>query len=278
VKIQFYCPRWGSEHLSWELFTQKVKQSGYDGVEFNFPLGNQAEVDVLLQALQHRGLELIGLHGDTVTPDFSRHREEFQARLSRIAAVRPRFINSHTGRDWFLPEQNKELLALAKEISARTGVPIYHETHRSKFSFAASVTAQFLKDDPDLRLVADFSHWCNVSESLLEDQATSLALAIERSDHIHARVGHSQGPQVTDPRAPEWAQALAAHLRWWDSIVACHRARGTPVLTVTPEFGPLPYMPSLPHTNVPVANQWEINVHMMNLLKARWSQPVEGAS
>ena len=93
MKIQFFCPRWGSEHLSWDEFARRVKQAGYDGVEYNFPLGNQGEVDAMTEALHHRGLELIALHGDTVTPDFSRHRDEFGARLTRIAAAKPRFIN-----------------------------------------------------------------------------------------------------------------------------------------------------------------------------------------
>ena len=167
--------------------------------------------------------------------------------------------------------QNQELLAIAHGMSRQTGVAIYHETHRSKFSFAAAVTAAFLRADPELRLVADFSHWCNVSESLLADQAESVALAIDRTEHIHARVGHAHAPQVTDPRAPEWAEALNAHLAWWDAVVARHRHQGTPVLTVTPEFGPAPYMPTLAFTNQPVANQWDLNVFMMALLRERWS-------
>ena len=127
-----------------------------------------------------------------------------------------------------------------------------------------------MRDDPQLRLTADFSHWCNVSESLLEDQAESLALAIERTDHLHARVGHAQGPQVSDPRAPEWQPAVEAHLTWWDKVFTRHQQAGAATFTVTPEFGPAPYMPALPYTAQPVAEQWELNVHMMELLRERW--------
>jgi len=42
------------------------------------------------------------------------------------------------------------------------------------------------------------------------------------------------------------------------------------ILTITPEFGPFPYMVSLPGTNEPIANQWEVNLFMMNLLKERY--------
>ncbi|MFA9218427.1 MAG: sugar phosphate isomerase/epimerase, partial [Sphingomonadaceae bacterium] len=89
--------------------------------------------------------------------------------------------------------------------------------------------------------------------------------------HIHARVGHAQGPQVGDFRAPEAQAALQAHLQWWDRVVALRRAAGAERLTLTPEFGPQPYTPSLPYTNQPVANPWELNVAMLQLLRARYA-------
>ena len=98
-----------------------------------------------------------------------------------------------------------------------------------------------------------------------------MSLAIGRTDHFHARVGHSQGPQVSDPRAPEWQEALECHLKWWDEIIAQHKQKGTAVFTITPEFGPMPYMPLLPYTMQPVSNQWEINNYMKDLLKSRYN-------
>jgi len=38
MEVQFYCPRWGSESLSWELFFRKAIAAGYDGVEYG--IGN----------------------------------------------------------------------------------------------------------------------------------------------------------------------------------------------------------------------------------------------
>jgi sugar phosphate isomerase/epimerase len=179
-------------------------------------------------------------------------------------------INSQTGKDWFTFEENQKLIAAAAAISENMGVRILHETHRGKFSFNARLTAQHLEADPSLRIAADFSHWCVVSESLLEDQPAAVELAISRTDHIHARVGHPEGPQVADPRAPEWKPALDAHLGWWDRVVECHQKKETPVLTITPEFGPAPYMPILPYTGMPVASQWDLNVYMMDLLRERY--------
>ncbi len=93
--------------------------------------------------------------------------------------------------------------------------------------------------------------------------------AIQHSSLIHARVGHPEGPQVSDPRAPEWHNALEAHLGWWQRIVDHQKTLGTSVLPITPEFGPPDYMPTLPYTRQPVANLWDINVYMRELLKQR---------
>ena len=58
----------------------------------------------------------------------------------------------------------------------------------------------------NLRVTFDVSHWCNVHESLLADQQETVDMTLQRVDHIHARIGHPEGPQVNDPRAPEWEE------------------------------------------------------------------------
>ncbi len=97
-----------------------------------------------------------------------------------------------------------------------------------------------------------------------------MEMALQRTDHIHARVGHAQGPQVNDPRAPEWADALNAHLAWWDKVIAIKKQQGKN-LTILTEFGPPDYLPTAPYTKAPLADQWEINVYMMHLLRKRYA-------
>jgi hypothetical protein len=135
--------------------------------------------------------------------------------------------------------------------------------------YSAPIARQYMESIPGLRITLDVSHWCNVHESLLNDQPETLALAIQRTDHIHARVGHPEGPQVNDPRAPEWEAAVKAHLNWWDQIVALKKQKGE-TLTILTEFGPPDYMPTLPYTRRPLADQWAINVYMMQLLRQRY--------
>ncbi|MGH2646989.1 MAG: sugar phosphate isomerase/epimerase, partial [Ginsengibacter sp.] len=70
--------------------------------------------------------------------------------------------------------------------------------------------------------------------------------------------------------APEWDAAVKAHLAWWDAIVARKKKAGER-LTILTEFGPADYMPTTPYTREPLADQWGINVYMMNLLRKRYA-------
>jgi sugar phosphate isomerase/epimerase len=269
MEIAFFCPRWGQSKLGWDDFAGKVKQWGYDGVETDLPESHE-EREAMFNALDKNGLLFIGQHWETIEPDFELHAKQYAERIQRLADAKPLFINSQTGKDYFSFEQNEQLIHHASGIAAATGVPVYHETHRGKFSFAAHITKAYLQRLPQLEITLDISHWCAVAETFLHDQQEAVQLAISRTNHIHARVGFTQGPQVNDPRAPEWKEALEFHLRSWDAVVEQHRSKGTTMLTFTTEFGPYPYMPQNPYTQHPLADQWELNVHMKTLLTNRY--------
>jgi sugar phosphate isomerase/epimerase len=248
-----------------------VKAAGYDGVEASFPLDDKTVKEEAEAALRKYGLLLIVQYWQSLERDFEDHFTGYQRYLRYLAHFRPLLINCQTGKDYFTFSQNRTLLEWAAAFSAETGIAVCHETHRNKAFFAAHVTRQYLEQLPYVRLTADFSHWCTVHESYMDDQPESLELACQLTGHLHTRVGHPEGPQVGDPRAPEWQEALTRHLRWWDPVVASHRLAGAERLTMTTEFGPAGYLPTLPFTQMPVASQWEINVHMKNLLKERYA-------
>ncbi|RYZ52525.1 MAG: sugar phosphate isomerase/epimerase [Sphingobacteriales bacterium] len=269
MQIQSFCPRWGSAHIPWDEFAKRVKKDGYDGVETDIPT-DLKDRDIVLNALAKHGLQLIAQHWETVDPDFEKHLASYQQRLEIMTAAKPLLINSQTGKDYYTFEQNAALIEAAAQQSASSGIPVYHETHRGKFSFAAHITAAYLQQLPALMLTLDVSHWVAVAETFLQDQQEAVDLAISRTRHFHARVGHTQGAQVNDPRAPEWQEALDMHLRCWDKVYGANRKAGHAVLTFTAEFGPAPYMPQLPFTRQPIANQWDINVYMSDLLKSRY--------
>lgn len=274
--IAFFCPHWGSESLPFDVFLQKVKSAGYDGVEMSLPL-DITERKTIVAAIAQQGLGLIAQHWETVDKDFDTHLVNYQKRLNNLATAKPLFINSQTGKDYYTFEQNSLLIAAAAEIEAATGIAIVHETHRGKFSFAAHITHEYLKKIPFLQLCLDASHWCCVAETLLDDQLEAMETAISRAAHIHSRVGFTEGPQVMDPRAPEWHAIVDQHIEWWQRVVAKNQEAGKRT-TITTEFGPFPYLQHLPYTQQAIYSQWEVNVYMMQLLKARLAAEVESLS
>ena len=218
MNILFFSPHWGLEKIPLAQAFQQIKQAGFDGVEMAVPFDAQKKEE-FLQLLDTYQLALIAQQWSATGTTFAEYKASFEKHLYHFATVKPLFINSQTGKDYYSFEQNRELIVRAEEISKETGVKIVHETHRGKFSFCAAVTRQFLEAIPDFTIAADFSHWCNVSESFLQDQQENLQVAISRTSHIHARVGHTQAAQVSDPRAPEWQEAVQHHLNWWDAII-----------------------------------------------------------
>ena len=256
---------------STDAFCAKAKEAGYDGIEVWWP-GDAKGQDELFTALKKYKLD-IGFLCGVGDQDPLKHVAGFKQMVdaaARQTIQRPLYINCHGGRDYFPMEVNAEIIQHTIDLTKETGVLICHETHRSRILFAAHIAKQYIQKFPELRITFDVSHWCNVHESLLHDQEETVQLALTRVDHIHARIGHPEGPQVNDPRAPEWENAVKRHLEWWDKVVEMKIKNGIKKLTILTEFGPPDYMPTLPYTRQPLADQWAINVHMMNLLKKRY--------
>lgn len=146
------------------------------------------------------------------------------------------------------------------------------ETHRGRYSFNPWLMRDVLLALPSLLITADFSHWCVVSERfVLDDEPELLSLTAKHVHHIQPRVGYSQGPQVPDPRAPEYASALAAHECWWDVLWDGMAARGYSRCTATPEFGPDGYLQCAPFTRKPVADLWEVNTWIGHRQRERFA-------
>lgn len=265
--VKVLATNWGFKG-SLDEFCGKARETGYDGIEVWLPT-NPDDRPKLLETVQRHGLSL-GLLCGSGAREPGLHYEQFAKAVSEAVLLKPLYINCHSGKDFHNFERNKACMDFTIGLAKRSGIPILHETHRGRALFAAHVTREFVEKTPDLRLTLDVSHWCNVHESLLADQAETLDLILPRVDHVHARVGHPEGPQVSDPRAPEWKNAVDAHLGWWDRIASQKRAEGR-MLTILTEFGPPDYMPTLPYTRQPLADQWDINAHVMQALRKRYA-------
>lgn len=268
--LKFFATNWGFTGSADE-YCEKIKKEGYDGIEIWWP-PEHSEQEKLFALLKKYNLEVGFLTGG-LESDYKEHFNTFK-KMTDAAALnkiqKPLYINCHSGRDYFSYENNKTFIDYTIELARQTSIKICHETHRSRMLYSAPVTRKFIETIPGLRITFDVSHWCNVHETLLQDQQETLDLTLQRVDHIHARIGHAEGPQVNDPRAPEWENAVKAHFAWWDKVVEAKKKNGD-ITTVLTEFGPPDYMPTEPYTRKPLSDQWAINMHMMHLFRERYA-------
>ena len=265
--IQFFQTNWGNE-LSWDAFCQRTKASGYNGIEVWFPSGEESQ-NLLKVAIEKYDLAIAFLNGTNKSLPFEEGLTAYKNHFYTLMEWKPVYINCHTGSDFFTFEQNKALIDAANKFSKESGIPIYHETHRGRFSYNLPDKNTYLNEILDLNLTLDISHWMVVHESLLQGKDTVLNEVVNKSKHIHARVGHAEGPQVNDPEAPEWKFALDRHMDIWESVIKKEWENGRDVFTITTEFGPPNYMPSIPYSQLPVADQWKANVYIMKAIKER---------
>lgn len=273
MKIKYIGTFWGCENQSAKEFLSNVISNGYDGVEINFPYNSEfieeftAEINTIRANINADFIFIAQQVLSNKNESVSEYMDRMTERLEFLAKIKPDFINSHTGKDYYDFSDNCKIIEITENISKKYDIPIIHEIHRGRFSFHLKTLHRYLELFPKLSLVADFSHFCVVSESNLEDQKELLTKIYPKIKHIHARIGFEQSPQVNDPFAPEWKTYLDRYLNWWQEIIEYHKNRNYNQITITPEFGPFPYMPEEPFTKKPHSNQWNTNLKMKKYLQ-----------
>ncbi len=267
MEIRWIFATWGMPGTSLDDNLEIGRKAGFQGVETGVP-ADARERSHFRKRLEELGLALVAQQW-TAGPDAAAHARSFEEQYRRSVETGPLFVNSHTGRDIFPLADNLTVFERVRTLEGELGVAVRHETHRGRPTFCGPSTMALLDAAPGTFLTADFSHWCCVHESLLEDIAPQVSRAIAASRHIHARVGHAEAPQVTDPRAPEWKKALDAHVAWWQAIVDSRKKAGDAFLTICPEFGPPAYQVTIPGTGKPINDLWEVNRAMRDILRER---------
>lgn len=266
MRLEIFRTLWGYRG-SWQQALDEALSAGFDGLEARIP-ETAAQRAINARLLREQNVPYIATLF-TSTPVLPRqsdspqvHLEDLRMKLDRAAELGPRLVNVLPGNDrWALSEQ-VDFLARAAELAAACGLKVCFEIHRGRSLYSPWVTLDVIRQVPELRFTSDISHWLVTCERLLDDPADDLSAFIERVDHIQARVGYDQGPQVPHPGAPEYAEVLAFHQRHWESIWSSQEKRGLQTTTLTPEFGPDGYLHHLPFTDVPVADLWQLNQWM----------------
>ncbi|MDF2669881.1 MAG: sugar phosphate isomerase/epimerase [Paenibacillus sp.] len=267
MKIKIIKTTWGMSGTLLEQ-TRKIIEAGYDGIETGIP--QEDEIQPFLALVKEHNLEYIF----QVATEGDDHFSSLRTQVEKAAKLGPKLINSHSLKDSTPYDKQRSFFEKSLRLEEAVGVPISHETHRGRAFFTPWNTAHILREYPELKITADFSHFCNVCESLLADQADNLRQIIANTIHIHARVGYAEGPQVPHPAAPEYRTELETHEAWWEQILLENEKRGKTIMTINPEFGPPGYLHTLPFSNEPVADLWELTGWMSGRLKERFQKYV----
>ena len=249
---------------------KRIAKEGFSAVET--PIWKVDDKAEFASALKASGLGYVAMVNTCTPPGdhngsarLADHLESFKRQVHEALAlpVRPLLINSHSGCDSWPTETSRAFFQAALAFEIESGIMICHETHRGRILYNPWVTRDMCIAFPSLKLTADLSHFCVVAERVFapDDEVWSGVMreVTRATRHIHARVGYAEGPQVPDPRAPEYAEALERHETWWDAILEAQAAAGVAVVTCEPEHGTDGYQHRLPFSNIETADIWEIN-------------------
>ena len=261
--------------------SQCAAETDFDGLECNLDHPclrdtSAAEVVSLIRSCdQHLILELVT--GGDYIPDLfwtpQQHLEQLREQLARAQEFEPLKISLITGSDsWDSAVQHRFLESILDLIDPLP-VSVSLETHRGRSLFNPWCLPSWLQRHPRLRLTADLSHWCAVSERLMTPDLPPIQAIATHVDHIHARVGHPQGPSVSHPFAPEWTDALEAHRSCWQMFLDNGNSDSCQPFTITPEFGMDGYMPLQPFNGEPLADVQALNVGMGSWLRSSLACP-----
>ena len=158
--------------------------------------------------------------------------------------------------------------------NGKTPLLVTFETHRQRLFGSPFQTREILKMVQEqtesyfslLKLNADLSHWYCACERVFDPKQTRdetwwpalLEKVAERCYYIHARLGWSQGPQMADPSAPECEPERTLQVETCKVLVKEIMGRNDDhdddSCFMSPEFGPPPYLPVMPHSQKPVAS------------------------
>lgn len=286
-KIHFVKSLWGvtekqgNTPAQWSNLFRRIKEEGYQAIETPVSVAQQ-DSKLFTSALQEHGLYYIAqIHtcnysakGHVVSRVVKDHLDSLQSLASAAKDLGAKFINSHSGHDSWSLDENIEFFNGAMAIQNSLGIKISHETHRRRSLYNPWITSKIISAVPTIDITADLSHWVVVCERVFDptegddDWPAILEQVANRCFHVHARVGFSEGPQVSHPGDPFYARALEHHLSWWKKIVDTHKSLGThPIITIEMEFGPPPYLHILPFTDCqPVTDLWDVNDWMKTKL------------
>ncbi|OWY99058.1 hypothetical protein PHMEG_00030010, partial [Phytophthora megakarya] len=235
-----------------------IKRQGFDGIEASLgDLEALGGVNLVLPLLEENELQLIvGIYSGWVDYESQNlhqqfegvesHVHRFRQQLETVSSFnqRPVHINAHSGSDHWSFKEQTEFLSRVHEMERQLGVEdiLAHETHRGRMFYSPWPTLKLLQAFPSLKLTLDFSHWCVVTERLLDTPQDEewLKKIVPRIRHVHGRVGTEQAAQLQYPLDEDLSHnEVERFQRLWDAIWIEQGTKTDKCSTFTPEYGPI---------------------------------------
>lgn len=299
---------WGiDEPISASLFVD-IRNEGYHGVEV-IRLAYLFDRNNLVNSLNEAGLSLVcQIHtsggylnnGEYIycgSDSVEDHKQDFRRQILEAKDLLSQvdmggFINVHAGVDAWTLDESVDFLSFAlDEIEelrkSEEDLLVTIETHRQRLFGSPFQTRELLsklhsiEKIQSLKLNADLSHWYCACERVFDKEKEPdkkwwpglLKSVADRCHYIHARFGWAQGPQMADPSAKECEVDREVQLETWKTLIMKQLDRDDDRdVYCCPEYGPSPYLATLPHTQEPVASLTKAVKYTKNSLEKLYSE------
>ena len=227
---------WGMTELEspelWFSTFRRIKSDGFDAIEASpttlRPFAGS--YTVLRDHLDTVGLAIVVQVQTCGYPvpvaSSAEHIASLRSQCLSALPLRPVMFNVHGGKDSFTRTEAEEFFVGAVAVEDEFGIRMVHETHRRRIMYSPFVLRDMTLPRA-VKLNADISHWTVVCGRCLEDGnadgaefwSAVLAELSERCCYIHARVGSSEAPQVSDPLRPNtrrrWQRTRRRGRSWY---------------------------------------------------------------
>jgi len=222
--------------LSLEEGIERIAEAGFDGVSAHWY--DRGYVGRLQSLLKSYGLKAEGQcfpkSVDDLKPALENAAEYGVAHLCLQPDIRLRRV-----------EDCLPLLEGWQRLSEEAKIPVYVETHRDRMTTDLFFTLDLLDELPNLRLLADLSHFLVGREfawPVSVENHGMIHRILDSSWSFHGRVASREQVQIeiSFPHHQPW---LDLFLDWWEYGFRSWRRRAGPddTLAFTCELGPKPY-------------------------------------